>query len=228
MLFSLLLAPVWTGSNTLVAQGTGEIAGQVFSPEGETLPYTAVQLLVPGGSKQAMAADGNGRFAFTGLRPGPYRLAVSYVGFLADTVAVDAVADGVRQVKLYLRSRNSGPTLVVRGHRMIAGGGDELVKPISGKELKRMPFRNPSAAVAARAPRVYDREGDGGTLHVAGSRSDAVAFIVDGVRMIGSLDVPASAVADVTLYAGGIPARYGDVTGGVIVIRTKSYLAFLD
>jgi hypothetical protein len=27
-----------------------------------------------------------------------------------------------------------------------------------------------------------------------------------------------------SIYTGGLPAKYGDTTGGVIVIETKSYL----
>ncbi len=213
----------------LLAQGSGEIAGQVFSPEGESLPLATVQLFAADGSRQAQAADAQGRFAFSGLAPGRYRLVSSYVGYPPDTLLVDAAADQVRQVNVQLRpSGGMGPVILISGTRIIESGGGELVQHISGEELKQMGDRDPIAGIAKRSARVYDRDGDGGTLHVAGSRSDAVAYYVDGVRMIGSLNVPMAAVADVTLYAGGIPARYGDATGGVIVIRTKSYLAFLD
>ena len=30
-------------------------------------------------------------------------------------------------------------------------------------------------------------------------------------------------MASITIYTGGLPARYGDVTGGVVAIETKSY-----
>jgi hypothetical protein len=46
---------------------------------------------------------------------------------------------------------------------------------------------------------------------------------VDNVKIIGELNVPAGAIAEIIVYSGGIPARYGDVTGGVVVITTKSY-----
>ena len=39
-------------------------------------------------------------------------------------------------------------------------------------------------------------------------------------RVIGSTYVPKSAIANITVYTGGIPANYGDFTGGVIEITT--------
>ena len=35
--------------------------------------------------------------------------------------------------------------------------------------------------------------------------------------------VPPDAINSMTVYTGGLPARYGDVTGGVVAIETKSY-----
>jgi outer membrane receptor protein involved in Fe transport len=35
--------------------------------------------------------------------------------------------------------------------------------------------------------------------------------------------VPGSSIGGVTVYTGGIPAKYGDTTGGVIILETKSY-----
>jgi len=35
--------------------------------------------------------------------------------------------------------------------------------------------------------------------------------------------VPPTSIASFTIYTGGLPARYGDVTGGAVAIETKSY-----
>ncbi|HMC97583.1 MAG TPA: hypothetical protein VKG92_08025, partial [Flavobacteriales bacterium] len=52
---------------------------------------------------------------------------------------------------------------------------------------------------------------------------NTVSFI-DGVKQSGSVPrVPPSAISSISVYTGGLPARYGDVTGGVIVIETKTY-----
>jgi len=44
------------------------------------------------------------------------------------------------------------------------------------------------------------------------------------VRVIGSANVPQAAIAEVSVFLGGIPAEYGDSRGGIVSITTKSYL----
>ena len=64
--------------------------------------------------------------------------------------------------------------------------------------------------------------GDG--LYFRGSRTENMASYIDGVKVSGAVPrVPPSAISSVSVYTGGLPARYGDVTGGVIVMETKTY-----
>ncbi|MBX7094179.1 MAG: carboxypeptidase-like regulatory domain-containing protein [Flavobacteriales bacterium] len=62
-----------------------------------------------------------------------------------------------------------------------------------------------------------------GVLTIRGAREDATVFYIDGVKIRGEANVPASSIESIVVYTGGIPANYGDVTGGVIDIRTHSY-----
>ncbi len=59
-------------------------------------------------------------------------------------------------------------------------------------------------------------------LNFRGSRSDAVNYYIDGIKVIGNPKIPQSAINQLTVYTGGLPANYGDVTGGIISIETKS------
>ena len=80
------------------------------------------------------------------------------------------------------------------------------------------------ALIASTSPDIYKAPGSN-ELYFRGSRSDAMAYFVDGVKVSGSLTgVPPDGIASITMYTGGLPARYGDVTGGVVAIETKSYL----
>lgn len=60
-------------------------------------------------------------------------------------------------------------------------------------------------------------------LHNRGARSDANIYFIDGVKVIGNLGIPHSAIQQINYYTGGLPANFGDVTGGVVDIRTTSY-----
>ncbi len=66
------------------------------------------------------------------------------------------------------------------------------------------------------------------SVHVRGGRNDGNSYYVDGVRVRG-IDVPNAMVNSTHIITGGIPANYGDVTGGVISVTTgntsRAYVA---
>ena len=60
-------------------------------------------------------------------------------------------------------------------------------------------------------------------LYFKGARADAMVYFVDGVKMSSLKGVPPDAINSISVYTGGVPAKYGDFTGGVIAIETKTY-----
>jgi outer membrane cobalamin receptor len=64
---------------------------------------------------------------------------------------------------------------------------------------------------------------ESGDLLIRGSRPGDVIYFVDGVKMNGLANVPGTSIGGVAVYTGGVPAKYGDTTGGVIIMETKSY-----
>jgi outer membrane receptor protein involved in Fe transport len=83
--------------------------------------------------------------------------------------------------------------------------------------------KNPVALIASTSPDIY-KSHNSDELYFRGSRSDAMAYYVDGVKITDGLSgVPPDGIASITIFTGGLPARYGDVTGGVVAIETKSY-----
>ena len=68
---------------------------------------------------------------------------------------------------------------------------------------------------------------NGKDVMVRGARPTSTQFITDGVKSrTGEIGIPGLAVGSAKVYTSGIPAAYGDVTGGVIVVETKSYFDF--
>jgi outer membrane receptor protein involved in Fe transport len=66
-----------------------------------------------------------------------------------------------------------------------------------------------------------------GQIHVRGSRGDATSYYVDGVRTLGANTIPGLAIENVTFFSGGVPAMYGDMTSGAVIVTTKSYFSGL-
>jgi hypothetical protein len=64
-----------------------------------------------------------------------------------------------------------------------------------------------------------------GEVHFRGTRGEATGYFVDGVRTLGASTIPGLGVENLTVFSGGVPAMYGDVMGGVVIITTKSYFS---
>ncbi len=77
-------------------------------------------------------------------------------------------------------------------------------------------------AVAAGTAGVYQSDVHS-ALNIRGARSDATQYIIDGVKITADQaadGIPQSMIDQVTTITGGIPAKYGDATGGIIEINT--------
>lgn len=69
---------------------------------------------------------------------------------------------------------------------------------------------------------VSDSEGQ---WHINGARADATEYLIDGVKVDAMTGIPNLSVENVSLISGGVPAMYGDLTSGVIVVTTKDYFS---
>ena len=92
-------------------------------------------------------------------------------------------------------------------------------KTVTSEEIRSMPTRSVTS-VAATAAGVYQSD-EGSSVNVRGSRSEAVDYYVDGVKVRGSLALPQSAIEQITVMSSGLSAMYGDATGGIISVTSK-------
>ncbi len=61
-------------------------------------------------------------------------------------------------------------------------------------------------------------------LSFHGTENDDYLQLIDGVKCRGLYQLPAASMKSVIVMTNFIPAKYGDVTGGVILIETMSYM----
>ncbi|NRA13170.1 MAG: von Willebrand factor type A domain-containing protein, partial [Crocinitomicaceae bacterium] len=81
-----------------------------------------------------------------------------------------------------------------------------------------MPVRSVPRIASTGGGIRYDEES--GELNIRGARSDANTYYIDGVRVSNFGNFPKSSIGEVRVYTGGIPANFGDVTGGVVSMST--------
>jgi hypothetical protein len=88
------------------------------------------------------------------------------------------------------------------------------VKSISYKDIKNNPnLRSPKKLLQSMTSDIVVSE-NGKDAYMRGGRSDASVYFVDGVKMSTIGNVPGAAIGSMTVYTGGVPAKYGDTTSG--------------
>jgi len=209
-----------------VAQSGGSIKGKMLDKDnGEPLPFANIILMKGGSQVAGTTTDFDGRFTFSALTPGNYNLQAIYVGYQKVAISGVVVNGGkitfVKDIMAASSSTDMDEFVVVEYKiPLISKDQTSSGGTVTAEDIKKMPGRS-AAAIAATVGGVYSQD-DGSTgLNVRGARSGSTDMYIDGIKVRGSQNLPKSAIEQVAVITGGIPAQYGDVTGGVISITTK-------
>ncbi len=208
----------------------GEIKGQIIDEsEKEGIPGVHVYVKI-GETKLGTITNVDGRFTIKPLNPGTYNLNISYLGELRgqkkDIMVKPSDVILLREIPVNLTSIFKEVVITSYGGKKLIDPNETGVFTIGAQELERSAvLRDVSKLIQTAAPGVSTNEN--GDVYVRGARSDAVQYFIDGVKTTGISGIPGAAIQSLSVYTGGVPAQYGDVTGGVIIIETKSYFDLL-
>jgi hypothetical protein len=209
------------------AQGTGEIKGRLFDNETK-LSLPGAHVIVKNGNTQINAvSDLNGYYQIKPLNSGEYIVIFSYVGFKSDTMTSVVVNPGKITILQDLTMSMEG--IIIDGKPAeVFGFRDPLISPepikiIRSKDLDVMAGHSKlENIIGATCSDIYVNDRD--ELYFRGARNDNFIYIVDGVKSVdGKAHIPSGAIGSLAVYTGGVPAQFGDFTGGCIVIETKSF-----
>jgi hypothetical protein len=162
--------------------------------------------------------DSDGNVVFQTLNPGEYVATAEYAGYpLQKKENLELVAGYNDQWEV--RFLKSGPAveIVVSGRRgpVSLNNGETQ---ISGAKLLGAGKRGAAYAVSTDAGILATRQG----TSVRGTRADGNGTYIDGMRIIGGGTLPSLGTEAVAVNIGGIPAMYGDLTGGAFSYTSKS------
>ena len=207
-------------SSVALAQTNGEIQGKVVDDNGDGIPFANVAVYQGGVLKTGTATDFDGKYSVAALSPGTYDVEASYQGNKAKVTEV-RVSQGVvfmKPIKV-TSSIQLGVVEIKYEAPLVDQGNTTSGGVVTKEDIKNIPTRNVQSLAATKAGVYQSDEGAG--LNVKGSRGDAVEYIIDGVRVSGSLNIPQNAIEQLQVITGGVDARYGDATGGIIAITTR-------
>lgn len=219
----ITIAFLMVGLSSMAQQALGEIQGYLIDKETkEQVPYAPVFIQDISGTYQTVA-DIEGMFRISAIPAGTYTVKVKFEG---DTINIHPV-----HVSPNTLTRLGDVALVVSGTTLkgvdITPGivlipGDLPVSKLNAKEISQSVSKNdPKGLITGISSEV--RQTEDGELVFRGARKGDMLYIVDGIKANEVYNIPSSAINNMMVYTGALPAKYGDTMGGVVVIESKSY-----
>jgi hypothetical protein len=212
----------------MFAQTTfGEIKGKIIdSTTNEPMPFTNVWVEA-NGNKVGSSTDLNGKYTIKPLNPGTYSVNASFSGYNSVVITnVEVKADEITFVKDITMSEQNGKMLVTftfHAEKKLIEAETHNKVSINSKAIVASPVKTNINKLAGSTGNVQVSE-DGNEVYFRGSRAGDVIYLVDGVKIQGARPtIPSAGIQSLSVYSGGLPAKYGDTMGGVIAVETKSY-----
>ena len=219
-----LLVTLVLGASALMAQvGSGSMKGKLTDAQtGEPLPFVNIVLEKEGVQVNGAATDFDGNYNIKPLEPGRYTVKVSYVGYTPKAIEEVLVkANSIRFLNIELSPGVELDAVEVVKYKVPIIDPDNTAsgETVDRKSIEKMAARGVDGLATTVAG--VSTEGTGGGVSIRGSRTGGNFYYIDGVKVRGSNNLPKSAIENVQVITGGLPANYGDATGGVISVTTR-------
>jgi len=166
--------------------------------------------------------DFDGNYAITSIEPGTYDIEAKYLGYqtIRET-GVTVKAGKTNRVNIQLGEGGVElDVVVIKEYKapLIEQDNTTQGKTVTAEEIRSLPTKS-ITAIAATSAGLSTSDGDD-DVSIRGSRGNATNYYVDGIR-VSAASIPASEIDQLQVITGGMEAKYGDVTGGIISITSK-------
>lgn len=199
----------------------GSIKGQVYeiaNGEKETIPFATILVHdISGKLLKDESTDINGNYSISPLDAGTYNLEVHSNSSKPQPINGVIVKSGkatLIDVKLISTNTSLDVVEIVFEKDIIEDTGDDFtdkeIKDLATREIRDVALLSTSATPTA-----------GGGISFKGERPEATIYYLDGVKLTRPPNIPQGAIGSVDVQSSGLPARFGDVQGGVVNTETK-------
>lgn len=214
LLFSLI------SLTAMLAQGV-TLTGKVVDEKGEPVPFAIIAVLKNDIPKAGTETDFNGEFRLNNIDPGSYDVECRMSGKTPQRLTGVKLTSGIIPLKFKLvEDAKLLDAFVVTSYivPLIKQDQTSQGKVLTAEDIRALPTRDVNAIAAISAGVSSNAKGD--ALNFRGSRSNGTNYYIDGIR-VSNTSMPANEIEQLEVVTGGIAAKYGDVTGGIISISTK-------
>ncbi len=224
----LLTISCFLGLGAMAQVTTGDIVGTFYSSEDTTEAIMQAKAVTKRGDAVFMAmTDIDGRFRLTALPPGNYNVFLVYRG---DTTyaqyEVEVLPEGIASVgNVYNTGRSLKEVEITPAYLRLSKGVNPETK-LTAKDIKHLPSKFSAVDMIATMSTDVQKTSDGELVFRGARKGDFITYL-DGVKMTELQNVPSASLGYIMVYSGAIPAKYGDTTGGIVVMETMSYFDLL-
>ena len=223
---SILIIAVllFTAISSSAQVGLGTIKGTVYEADNPTkvIPQTKVWIETESGTRR-VKTDFDGKYKFDALRPGTYNVIAKGLGY--DTMRLASVkvsSDGITTANIMATNHNV-MKMVTYDHSAVKIENDIVKIKFLTEDIENSVFlRSPVDLLVGSSSDITMVEGTNDII-IRGSRPGDAIYYIDGVKMDDMGSIPGIAISGLEAFTGGIPAKYGDTTGGVVSLETKGY-----
>jgi hypothetical protein len=224
------LMMVWMltiAASTVAQSGTGDVIG-TFVDFNTQQPIVGAKAMIRENGRVYLAlSNDEGRFRISGVPAGTYQVAGYFQKDSTEKVVVDVPVEAYGNAGIIYFQNKTQETQAVR----LNGGryekaririGETPVTTLTAKEIKYRGDKFSVTDMVANSNSDIKKDEDGG-LMFRGARKGDMIYVLDGIKSNEIFNVPSCAIGRVTVYTGGLPAKYGDTLGGAVILETKSY-----
>ncbi len=225
MLKKILLLFLLSFLPAIITAQTGKIVGKVTDLQtGE--PLIGANVIVEGTSLGG-ATNANGEYVILNVSPGTYTVKGRYIGYrevIIENIKVSVNLTTEVNFELPSEAYQTETVTVVAPKPLINKNTTNATSIVRSEDIENIPIRGVNAIVATQAGVVEQ----GGNLYIRGSRSDGVAYYVDGVLVNNPVfggartQVINNAVEEIQFQAGGYSAEFGGANGGIVSTQTRA------
>jgi outer membrane receptor for ferrienterochelin and colicin len=221
---ALIFAAVLAFGPLTAQVGSGTLKGEIMDLDAsEPLPFASVVLFLNGNQVSGTNTDFDGKYTIKPVQPGTYDVLISFVGYQSQKITgVKIIANKIQFVDASLSAGvlMQEAEVVEYTVPLIDKDGGASGGTVTREDIDKMPGR--SAASIATTVAGVGTAGTGGGISIRGARPSSTWVYIDGIKVRGSSSLPKSAIEEVQVVTGGIPANIGDATGGVINISLRN------
>ena len=206
---------------------TGEMRLWVADSSGLALPSSGTLSSGASQTLRSFETDGQGRFIFQHLPPGPYQLTVEHPGFARSSTLVEVRSAVPAEVHLTLAVEPVPTSLLVTdAETLLDPHRTGVTYPVGARDIREqqsaIPGRGMLDLVNQQPGWLFESNA---VLHPRGSEYQTL-LVVDGIPMDENRspgfapEIPDGDIAEMTVLTGNYPAEYGRKLGGIVEVVT--------